>query len=184
LTSYPGLVTRAKVYDLTDSGGSLLNGEASAAGFLTIFLYGPNRVLSAGEKSTILADIESQATAGLDIGIVDPPLVAFNITATVLYDSTYDSTTLSNTIKSYVIEQFSPRNAQYLEEIVRYNDVLKVLQEVNGVEHISSLSLATVGGATFWDANDGNNLVYNKKGTLLNLATDNITLTMTPYTPA
>jgi len=111
-------------------------------------------------------------------------LVAFNITATVLYDSTYDSTTLSNTIKSYVVEQFSPRNAQYLEEIVRYNDVLKVLQEVNGVEHISSLSLATVGGATFWDANDGNNLVYNKKGTLLNLATGNITLTMTPYTPA
>ena len=184
LTSYPGLVTRAKVYDLTDSGGSLLNGEASTAGFLTIFLYGPNRVLSAGEKSTILADIESQATAGLDIGIVDPPLVAFNITATVLYDSTYDSTTLSNTIKSHIVEQFSPRSAQYLEEIVRYNDVLKALQEVNGVEHISSLSLATVGGATFWDANDGNNLVYNKKGTLLNLATGNITLPMTPYTPA
>ena len=184
LTSYPGLVTRAKVYDLTDSDGSLLNGEASAAGFLTIFLYGPNRVLTNGEKSTILADIESQATAGLDIGIVDPPLVAFNITATVLYDSTYDSTTLSNTIKSHIVEQFSPRSAQYLEEIVRYNDVLKALQEVNGVEHISSLSLATVGGATFWDANDGNNLVYNKKGTLLNLATGNITLTMTPYTPA
>lgn len=184
LTSYPGLITRAKVYDLTDSGGSLLNGEADSAGFLTFFLYGPNRVLSAGEKTTILNDIENQVTAGLDIGIIDPPLVAFNITATILYDSVFDSTLLSNAIKAQIVDQFSPRNSQYVEEKVRYNDVLRAFQENDGVKHVSSLSLATVGGATYWDSNDGNDLVYNKKGTLLNLAVGNITLTMTPYTPA
>lgn len=184
LTAYPGLITRAKVYDLTDSGGDLLNGEADSAGFLAIFLYGPNRVLTNGEKTTILADIENQTTAGLDIGIVDPPLVAFNITATILYDSIFDSTLLSDSIKAQLVEQFSPRNCQYVEEKVRYNDILRAIQENDGVQHVSALSLATVGGATFWDSNDGNNLVYNKKGTLLNLATNNITLTMTPYTPS
>jgi hypothetical protein len=184
LTAYPGLITRAKVYDLTDSGGSLLNGEADSAGFLAIFLYGPNRVLTNGEKTTILADVENQTTAGLDIGIVDPPLVAFNITATILYDSIFDSTLLSDSIKAQLVEQFSPRNCQYVEEKVRYNDILRAIQENDGVQHVSALSLATVGGATFWDSNDGDNLVYNKKGTLLNLATNNITLTMTPYTPS
>ena len=181
-TSYPELITRTKVYDLTDSDGTLLNGDVAAPGFVTIFAYGPNRVLTNGEKTDILADVVGKTTAGLDIGIVDPPLVTFNITATILYNSAYDSTLVSNAIKAYVAERFSPRNCQYTEERVRYNEVLSALQQNSAVVHVTALTLATVGGNTYWDANVGNDLMYNKKGTLLNLTTANITLTMTPYT--
>ena len=181
-TSYPELITRTKVYDLTDSDGTLLNGDTAAPGFVTVFAYGPNRVLTNGEKTEILADIVSKTTAGLDIGIIDPPLVTFNITATILYNSAYDSTVISDAIKAYVAERFSPRNCQYTEERVRYNEVLSALQQNSAVIHVTALTLATVGGNTYWDSNIGNDLIYNKKGTLLNLTTANITLTMTPYT--
>jgi len=181
LTSYPELITRAKVYDLTDSSGTLLNGESETAGYFTIFLYGPNRLLTTSEKDTILADVVERTTAGLDIGIIDSPLVTFDINATVLYDSTYDSTLVSDAIKGYVAERFSPRLCQYAEERVRYNEVLNAIQQNPAVVHVTALTLTTVGGATYWDSNIGNDLIYNKKGTLLNLTTSNITLTMTPY---
>ena len=180
-TSYPELVTRTKVYDLTDSGGALLNGEGDSAGYVTIYLYGPNRVLTTEEKNTILAEVVLQTTAGLDIGIINPPLVTFNIVATVLYDSTYDSTIISDTIKANCAERFSPRGCQYLEERVRYNDVLNAIGNNLGVVQVTALTLSVVGGATYWDSNIDNDLIYNKKGTLLNLTTANITLTMTPY---
>ena len=180
-TSYPNLITRTKVYDLTDSTGSLLNDEAAVAGSVTIFLYGPNRVLTTDEKTEILADVVEQTTAGLAIGIKNPDLVAFNITATILYNPIYDSTLVSDSIKAYLVERFSPRQCQYVEEKVRYNDVLKAIQQSTAVVHVTALTLASVGGATYWDTPVGNDLIYNKKGTLLNLATGNITLTMTPY---
>lgn len=254
LAQNPGLVSRCKVYDLTDPGGALTVGEASVAGKIAVFAYGPNRLLTTTEKTTIESAIIDKTVAGLEIGVLDPTLLDFNITASILYDSSFDSTTIEALIKNQLVAQFSPLYSQTTEERLRYNDVLQNIYQNPAVVHVTSLTVgitetasitgATVAGAgvtytsanTFavgdtvtvtgitpsslnitnrtitartssnftvassggasgvyssggtatatypnWGATSGNDILYSKKGSLLNLSIGNITLNLTAY---
>lgn len=254
LVEYPSLVTRCKVYDLTDPDGALAVGAADVAGKVAVFVYGPGRLLTNSEKTDIETDLINRTVAGLEVGVLDPTLLDFNITATILYDSSYDSTILEELIKNQLVSQFSPKYSQTTEERLRYNDVLQNIYQNPGVVHVTALTVgntetATITGAsvagaavtytaanTFavndivtvtgitpsslniankvitartssnftvgssggasgvyssggtasakypnWGATSGSDLLYSKKGSLLNLSVGNITLTLTAY---
>ena len=254
LVEYPNLVSRCRVYDLTDPGGGLLVGEGTSSGKVAVFVYGPGRLLTSGEKTTIETDLINRTVAGLEIGVLDPTLLDFNITASILYDPAYDSTVLLDLIKNGLLQAFSPTSCQFAEERLRYNDVLQNIYLNAAVLHVTSLTVgntetATITGATVsgpsvtynatnsfavddvvtvtgitpsslnisnkvitartsstftvgssggasgvyssggtatakypnWGANDGTDLLYYKKGSLLNLSEGNINITLTAY---
>jgi hypothetical protein len=254
VSAYPDLITRAKVYDLTDPEGSLDVDESDIAGYATIYAYGPNRLLTAGEKTDIKNDAISRSVAGITLDVLDPPLLNFFINATVLYDSSVTSSALSSQIVGNLLELYSPLNAQYTEERLRYNTVLNGIQLNSQVIHVTALSIsntrtASITGAsvsgtavtytannnfsigqtvtvtgitpsglnisnriitarnatTFtvgvsggasgsyssggtatvtlpgWSGADGNDLLYDKKGSLLQLTEGNILLTLEAY---
>lgn len=254
LAEYPALVTRCKVYDLTDPEGGLAVDDPEEAGKVAVFLYGPGRLLTSGEKGTIETDAIDRSVAGLEIGVLDPTLLDFRITAEVLYDPSLDSAEVEELLTQQLLQQFSPTFAQYSEERLRYNTVLQAIYAQPGVNHVKTLDVsntetATITGASVagasvtytanndfavndvvtvtgitpsglnisdkiitartssqftvaqsggasgvyssggtatakypnWGANDGDDLLYAKKGSLLNLSEANISLTMTPY---
>jgi len=152
ISAYPDLITRAKVYDLTDSTGLLDVEEASVAGYVTIYAYGQNRLLTAPEKTELELDIASRSIAGLTIGVLDPPILNFFITATILYDSSITSAELLPQITGNLLEFFNPLNCQYSEEKLRYNSILNAIQINSQVVHVSSLSVGFTRTATITGA--------------------------------
>lgn len=256
LVEYPELITRCKVYDLTDPGGLLDVGEAQVSGKVAVFVYGPGRLLTTTEKNNLETDVINRSVAGLEIGVLDPSLLNFTVTAAILYDSAYDANEVSALVKQQLAQQFSPTYSQYVEERLRYNSVLQSIYQQSGVTHVTSLTLATsktatvnaasVSGAAVtytmtaphkfivgdivtvsgitpsslnisnktitsitstqitiassggasgvyssggtatvtyagWDTPDGDDLTYEKKGSLLNLSEGNINLTLTAF---
>lgn len=181
LVENPNLVTRCKVYDLTDPDGSVLVGEASSAGKVAVFAYGPGRLLTNAEKNDIETDLIDRAVAGLEIGVLDPTLLDFNVTATVLYDTSFDATSLEELLTNQLLQSFSPATSQSTEERLRYNDVLQALYSQTGVIHVTSLTVgntetATITGATV----AGAEVTYNAVNTF---AVNDI-VTVTGITPS
>lgn len=152
LSAYPDLITRARVYDLTDSSGLLDVEEASVPGYVTIYAYGQNRFLTTGEKTDLELDVASRSIAGLTIGVLNPPILNFFVSMTVLYDSSVTAEELAPQITGNMIEIFSPLNCQYTEERLRYNSVLNAIQINSQVVHVSSLSIGFTSTATITNA--------------------------------
>jgi hypothetical protein len=152
LSAYPDLITRAKVYDLTDSTGLLDVEEAPISGYVTVYAYGQNRFLTTEEKTALELDIASRSIAGLTIGVLNPPILNFFVSVSVLYDSAITAQDLSPQIIGNLIEIFSPSNCQYSEEKLRYNGVLNAIQINSQVVHVSSLSIGFTRTATITGA--------------------------------
>jgi hypothetical protein len=142
-TTYPDLIKRVKIYDLTDPDGALEVDEADTAGYVTIFGYGPNRFLTETEKTDILSDVENRTVAGLTIGVLDPPILNFIVNASIEYNTSFTSESVEDAVKSNLVEAYGPLKVQYVEEVVRYNGILKLLLDSQGVVHVTELTLET-----------------------------------------
>lgn len=166
LVTYPSLVKRCKVYDLTDPEGTLTLAGAPIAGKVTVFAYGPERNLTNTEITELENDIAEKSVAGLEIGIVNPYLLNFRIQATVSYYSIFEAANVEELIKQNLINQFSPTYSQWTEEKLRYNDVLRAIYANPSVHSVESLTLSTqytgvaVSGATA----SGGNVTYTSVG--------------------
>jgi hypothetical protein len=153
LAEYPALISRCRVYDLTDPDGSLEVSEPAESGKVAVFVYGPGRLLTSGEKTDIENDVIDRSVAGLEIGVLDPILLDFNITAEILYDPSFEASEVEGLVTQQLLQQFSPTFSQYSEERLRYNTVLQTIYLQPGVKHVKTLTVgnsntATITGAT------------------------------------
>jgi len=171
LVSNPALVSRCKVYDLTDPDGDLLLADGDVAGKIAVFAYGPKRNLTDAEKTTIKNDIQDKSVAGLEIGIKNPFLLNFRIVATLSYYSNLDSTTVSELVKQNLLTNFSPETSQASEEKLRYNTVLRAIHALPSVYSVDSLAITTqYSGMTITGAaKSGNNVVYTSNNHLFSI---------------
>jgi|GEM_PF-2055968 len=162
LVSNPGLISRCKVYDLTDPQGNVLLADAPVSGKVTVFAYGPQRNLTDAEKNTLASDVQDKSVAGLEIGVRNPFLLNFRIVATISYYSNLDSANVSDLVKQNLLVAFSPENSQAVEEKLRYNTVLRTIHELPSVYSVDSLALSTqYSGMTITGAvKSGNNVTY------------------------
>lgn len=161
IASNPNLVTRAKVYDLTDKDGTLLVGDADVAGHVTIYAYGPRRFLTSPEKTTILASVSEKSVAGLDIGLLDPILLDLRITASITHFSTIESSELKASLENELASLLSVDNSSWEEELVRYDDILAFFLGNPYIRNVTSLSLAITDTGTITNAvKSGNNVTY------------------------
>lgn len=168
LTAYPTLAKRCKVYDLTDPDGDLEIGDADVAGKVTVYVYGPERNLTLAEKTDLETDISDRSVAGLEVGVADPVLLNFKITATVNYYSDFEAANVSEVIKENLLGQFSPIYCQWSEEKLRENDVLRAIYANPSVHSVESLTISynDTSGATITGASiSGGDATYTCNNT-------------------
>lgn len=166
LTAYPSLAKRCRVYDLTDPEGNLLISDTDVAGKVSIFVYGPNRNLTENEITILEGDIADRSVAGLELGILNPVLLNFKITATVSYYSNFSSADISTLLKENLVNQFSPTNFQTSEEKLRFNTVLRAIHTLPSIYSVDSLAISKTDSSVITGAvKSGNNVTYTSANT-------------------
>jgi hypothetical protein len=79
----------------------------------------------------------------LTIGVLDPQILNFIVNASIEYNTSFTSESVEDAVKSNLVEAYGPLKVQYVEEVVRYNGILKLLLDSQGVVHVTELTLET-----------------------------------------
>ena len=174
-SNYLSTISRSRTYDLTDSEGDLEIGDADEVGFVTIFVYGINALATSEQKTDLLADVQARSVAGLEVGIEDVTLVEITVEANIAHTPDYESSVISENVKSVLSNYFSPTNYRFSEGI-KLSEFYAIMSSVPGVVYITNIDVAvTTAGEGTVDV-DGN-IDYVYKGSLPSISTNDITLT-------
>lgn len=174
-SNYLSTISRSKTYDLTDPEGDLEVGDPDQVGFVTIFVYGINDLATPEQKTDLLADIQAKSVAGLEIGIQDVRPIEITVNLNVAHTPDYESTLVSQNVKSSLSTYFSPTNYRFSEGI-KLSEFYAIVSSVAGVVYVTDISI-TVINALEAEINVDGNIDYFYKGSLPLLSIDNITLT-------
>lgn len=181
LVAYPQLISRAKVYDLTDPEGSRTIGEADVPGKVLICAYGPQRDLTNGEITSINLDVTERVVAGLEVAVKTPVFCNFKITATMSYYAQFDTQIVNDTIVFNLLNTHNPANSQWSEERLRHNNVLRSLYRNPAIHSVDSLTISKTDSATITGAvKSGDNVTYTAPNTF----SVNDVVTVTGITPS
>jgi len=167
----------------TASNSASTNVSASAyaggdiGGYTTIFAYGINRFLTTSEKTDLLSEVSSRVQAGIQCTIVDPTLVTLEISGDVSVLDTYSLASVQDSIESALISYLNPASFSLNEDRIRYNTLLSLINSIDGVAYVTSLSLTPTGSD--WLPQHGNDLLFLNKGTLPILSADDIDIQYT-----
>lgn len=154
--------------------GSVFAGE-DVSGYITIFAYGLNRFLTAGEKEEILDDVTQRSVAGLRFEILDPTIVSFEISGTITLNDDYNPTYVQNAINSALVEYFSPSAFPFSYDRIRQSQVVSLISNIPGVLYVNSITLTPTGND--WLPQIDNDIIFKNKGTLPVLSIGDIDLT-------
>jgi len=174
-SSYLSTISRSKTYDLTDPEGALEIGDPDEVGFVTIFVYGINGLATSEQKTDLLADVQNRSVAGLEIGIQDVRLIEIEIEANVAHSPEYESSVISQNVKSAIASYFSPLNYRFSDGI-KLSEFYGIMSSVAGVLYVTGLDVSVTTPAEATVDVDGN-IVYVFKGSLPSIATGDITIT-------
>ena len=190
LTEY-SILQRSKVYDLTDGTGTYprLFSHADDLGFVAIYTYGNNRQLTATEKASIELSAANKSIAGLTFSALDIELLDVEVTVSLKYDDTYNSTAITTLVRDAILNYLSPLGFNGTSEGWTQADVASVVQGVNGVLFVDSVSYSVASGnsntgnaySTLYAISSGN-VSFLAKGCLPTVTTGNLTTTLTAVT--
>lgn len=160
----------------TNVSASAYAGE-DVGGYTSIFAYGINRYLTNSEKTEIQADVSTRIQAGIQCEILDPTLVTLEISGSVSVLDTYNLEAVQNSVESALVSYLSPATFPFNEGRIRYNTILSLINSIDGVAYVESLTLSPTG--SYWLPQHENDLLFLNKGTLPILATDDIDISYT-----
>lgn len=173
LARYPSAY-RAKAYSRVDAETSTLIADPLVNGHLTVFVSGLDGAsFSAELKTEIEDDLTEKAVAGLEIHVVDPTLVSFDLTI----DVALTVGAVPSVVKAAIVDAVN----RYLHPdywdwsgTVRYNELIALISNVSGVDYVDDLTIVTSDAAT----EVVNDWVFDNYGTLPQntLATTDITV--------
>lgn len=147
----------------------------NVSGYVTVFVYGLNQPVSSADKESLYVDLVSKSVAGLTYTVRDPNLLTLEITGTVVLDEAYDQTPLQNTVSAALVDYLNPMNFPYSETKVRYTTLISLISSIPGVLYVDDLTITGTG--TGWLPKVGNDIEFQYKGSLPNLATEDIDIT-------
>jgi uncharacterized phage protein gp47/JayE len=129
-------VVRATTIEPWDSVGA-----AATPGHVTVALLGANGApLSSGDKATILADLQAKALINLTLHVTDPTITTVNVTASLHSLPGEDTAAVHDAVIAALGDYLStdtwPWNAT-----VRYNKLLNVIENVDGVDYVDTLTV-------------------------------------------
>lgn len=169
--------TNSGSVNLSASTPSVSIGE-NVSGYVTVFVYGFNQPVSSADKEDIYTDLVSKSVAGLTYTIKDPTLLTLEITGSVVLDAAYDQEPLQNAVSSALVDYLSPMKFPYSETKVRYTTLISLISSIPGVLYVDDLTITGTG--TGWLPKVGNDVEFQYKGSLPNLALEDIDITYSP----
>lgn len=174
-----------KVYDLTNPS-NLLFSAADASGYLTIFTYGKDRVLTGSELAAIDTFVTNKSVPGLEISVQNFNFAPFTITTTLKYDATIDVDDVVIPAKQLIVNALRYINFPLYKKDITANYITSILYQAGiGVVNVNSCTLrhTGTGGSAYYTetANtDVSTLSFRYKGYLPLVTVDDITITAEP----
>jgi len=166
-------VSRALVYDLTDSDANSDTTAADVPGTVSIYLYGNGDFLNFTEKNIIHRDIVAKSHVGLVVRMSDARVVYPTISVTIYINSTFRQDTTELAVDYALTNGINLLTYSVASGLIRYNDVLSMLSSISGVDYVSDLVL----GGSNMTLLDNGDLEFEDKGDIPSVITANISLT-------
>lgn len=170
-----------KVYDLTNST-TLSVSAAEAPGYLTAFVYGKERVLTSAERTSIDTFVTNRSVPGLEIGVLDFDFAPFTIAISLTYQSSLDSTDVTDLVKQSIVNALSYVNFPLYRTNITSNFIASIVyQSGSGVINVTSCTMDHNGTKFSESTSPGQTtLTFVNKGVLPLVTTTDITITATP----
>lgn len=133
----PAIYPRASVYDNWDSvGGS----PGDDPGHVTVATYGPDRLNTSLEKSTLQTAMQNQAAAMLNVHVIDPTITTVAVTVSVAIKSGYLAADVIASVEDRLEEYLSPNTWEWGDTVYR-NELISVIDQVEGVARVITLAV-------------------------------------------
>ena len=172
VSSFP-YVDRVKAYDLTDSESDRDEDAADVVGYVSVFVYGKDRLLTIQERNEIYEITSGKMLAGLQLVVEDMNILSTSVTAEVKISQDANVYATDQLLRRQLLEYLSPARFPYIEPAIRYSAIVSQLNRVLGVAYVASLSF-TCDSSTA----SGDDLTFDEKGSLPTLAEADINLTV------
>jgi hypothetical protein len=166
-------VDRVKAYDLTDSETNRAEGAPNAVGYVSVFVYGKDRLLSIQERNEIYEITSGKMLAGLQLVVQDMQLLDVTVTAEAKIAPGSDIYSIESVLRRQLINYLSPSRFPYVEPALRKSAIIAEMNKVPGVTYVSSLSFTCESSTASSD-----DLLFDEKGSLPFLAQSGLTLTV------
>lgn len=136
--NWPG-VYRATTIDDWDATALAGAGDV-AIGHVSTYVLGEGNVpLSGGAKTALAASMDAKAQANLAVHVGDPTVTPVAVTATVHRLAAYTAAAVQANVVA-ALEQYLSTDTWQWEAVVRRNDLIGVLDAVEGVRYVESLT--------------------------------------------
>lgn len=189
LTTHNPPAWRAKAYDLersADRDTSIAGWVAgSHPGYVLVVVGKQNAVptdtsdiaLSASEVQAIEDDLNSKTNASLVVNVVSAEIVDVAVAITVVKQTGYQTTTVSDSIITALDSALSP-NAWDWNGTVRINDIIALVDNVDGVDYVTTVGNITSTSANASNSGAGTDLSLHLLGSLTSPDTANYAITV------
>lgn len=131
------LVYRANTIDNWDATGN--NNPGDDAGYVTVIVYGEDGALTTSEKTALQADLTTRAAANLIVRVIDPTILAVDVTTIVKVKDDYGDLAVTTAVSEAINQYLSPSNWGW-DAAVRVNELISIIDQVEGVEYVASLA--------------------------------------------
>ena len=134
------LVYRANTIDNYDPTVSPPSTPGDDPGHVTVVVYGSGAALTNGQKTTLLDSLELRSNANLILHVIDPTIVTVNVTAAIKVAAGYTSGSVISAVQARLTQYLSPTKWSW-SGVVRRNELISIIDQVAGVDYVSSLTL-------------------------------------------
>jgi phage-related baseplate assembly protein len=161
LSAYPD-VYRAKAYARTNPEN---NGwfDSPINGYVTLYVCrAGGGALSSPAMDVIASDVTERSVAGVSISVRTPTIVPVPLSVTVSQKPGYDQAQVILRVEAAIAKYVHPDYWNWSETIF-YNEVASLVDQVDGVNRVMSLSFVATEDQSYLDDND---LSFVEKGSL------------------
>jgi hypothetical protein len=180
------IVSRAKVYDLTDPDLDETFGAAPVPGYTSIYVYGVEQELNQTQLYDILVEVANKSTAGLSFSVKNFTPVNVGITCEIVYDGAYTEQVIIAAVKAELADFLSITGFDSRSERVKVSEVTSKIAAVPGVFYVQSVTISDVDNLASAPApiisidSATGDIVFLKKGLLATSSDTNFNVTATP----
>lgn len=123
------------------------NVSSSATGHVTVAVADDTgTALGATPKANILSLLDSLAYAALQVHVVDPDINQVDVVVSAVAKTGYVASTVQASVAAAINSYLSPASWGW-GETVRINELISLVDQVDGVDYVSSVSICLHGGS-------------------------------------
>lgn len=121
------------------AANTTVGAPGTAAGHVTVAVYGNAATVPADVKATLDADMEDAAAANLSVHVIDPTITTQNVTVTVARKAGYDDATVVANVTAAIQAFLSPATWDW-DTTIRRNQLMSVISNADGVDYVDTLT--------------------------------------------